>query len=386
MVALLAGAVGAAEFSADLTVKEPSGEFTLKLHVKGGVYRLEGEEDGQRRIVIVDKAADTATVIDPQRKTYEIIKGSKIARVDPFYRSQRMKAHLTKAEGGTETLDGRSCQRFTYTHPAQKGMSVDVWHATDLDHMVKQVVTMKKRKSELVLRNIQVGPVAVALMKVPEGLERKKTPEEIEAALPSLSECVEAQAPVGRRLTGAGELRVKIDPNRKVEVRVENRIKGETVATLVAWHGGKPRQNIGASSWKLTGIGRRENREFNLNVDMFGKTFQVDEVRITVDKGLCLVKVEQSDSDIQDLYVFGGKSAWGRGKPTGLTITITGDCQAGPTSTGTLVVNMTPGKKTEEFTLENGKSKTWTFPADQKVSGFSVRVELGKGGVKVRAQ
>jgi len=226
----------------------------------------------------------------------------------------------------------------------------------------------------------------VALMKVPEGLERKKTPEEIEAALPSLSEVVEAQAPVGRRLSGGGELRVKIDADRKVEIRVENRLKGETVATVVPYHHGKPRENIGTTPWKLTGLGGRQTRKFNDNVKMFGKAFQVDEVRIRVDKGLCQVKVEQSDEVAQDLYVFGGKSAWGRGKETGLTITITGDYQAGPTSTGTLVLHMTPDRKTEVFTLENGKSKTWTFPADQKVKSFSVKVELGKGGVRVRAQ
>jgi hypothetical protein len=386
-VALLAGAVGAAEFSADVALKEPSGEFTLKLFVKGGVYRLEGEEDGQRRIVIVDKAADAATVIDPQRKTYEIIKGFQIAWVDPFYQSGLMRANMSKAEGGTETFDGRPCRRFTYTHEAQRGMAVDVWHATDLDHMVKQVLTNKGEVSkELVLSNIKVGPVDVALMKVPEGLERKKTPEEIEAALPSLSEAVEAQAPVGRRLSGGGELRVKIDANRPVDIRVESRIKGETVATVVPYHNGKPRENIGTSPWKLTGMGGRQNRKFNDNVKMFGLAFQVDEVRIKVDKGLCEVKVEQSDQDRQDLYVFGGKSAWGRGKETGLTITITGDYQAGPTSTGTLVLNMTSDRKTEVFTLENGKSKTWTIPADQKVDSFSVKVELGKGGVRVRAQ
>jgi hypothetical protein len=266
-------------------------------------------------------------------------------------------------------------------------MVVDVWHATDLDHMVRQVVTNKgKVSSELVLRNIKVGPVDVALMKIPEGLERKKTPEEIEAALPSLSETVEAQAPIGRRLSGGGELRVKIDANRMVEVNVENRIKGETVATLVPYHLGKPRENIGTTPWKLTGLGGRRNRKFNDNVKMFGLAFQVDEVRIRVDKGLCQVKVEQSDQVTQDLYVFGGKSAWGRGKKTGLTITITGDYQAGPTSTGTLVLNMPPDRKTEAFTLENGKSKTWTFPADQKVKSFSVKVELGKGGVRIRAQ
>ena len=84
-VAMLAGAARASEFSADLDLKEPSGDTTLKLHVKGRVYRLEGEDKGQRRIVIVDRAADTATVIDPQAKTYEIIKGFKIAWVDPFY-------------------------------------------------------------------------------------------------------------------------------------------------------------------------------------------------------------------------------------------------------------------------------------------------------------
>jgi hypothetical protein len=385
-VAMLAGAARASEFSADLDLKEARGDQTLKLHVKGGVYRLEGEEDGQRRIVIIDKAADTATVIDPQVKTYEIIKGSKIAWVDPLYRSGLMKANLTKAESGTETLDGRSCQRFTYTHEAQKGFSVEVWHATDLDHLVKQVMTTQGRKREMVLRNIKVGPVAVALMKIPEGLERKKTPEEIEAALPSLSEAADAQAPVGRRLSGGGELRVKVDPNRKVVVTVESRIAGETVATVVACHGGQPRENIGTTPWKLTRIGDRRDRKFNADVEMFGKTFLVDEVRIKVDKGLCTVKVEQSDKDAKDQYVFGGKSIWGQGKPQGLTITITGDYQAGPTSAGTLVVKTSAGKQTEEFTLENGKSKTWTYGADQGVDSFTIKVGLGKGGVKVRTQ
>jgi len=385
-VAMLAGAAAAADFSADLELKEPSGDMIWKLHVKGRVYRLEAEEDGQRRIVIVDKAADTATVIDPQAKTYEIIKGYEIAWVDPLYKSTLMKASMSKAEGGTEELDGRSCQRFTYTHPAQRGMSVDVWHATDLDHMVKQVMTTPGRRAELILRNIKVGPVAVSLMKIPEGLERKKSPEEIEAALPSLSEVAEAEAPVGRRLSGGGELRVRIAPDRIVEISVESRIPGETVATVVPCNGGQPRENIGTEPWKFARLGDRRNRKFNDNIKMFGKTFEVDEVRIKVDKGLCQVKVEQSDRDRQDLYVFGGGSAWGQGKKTGLTITITGDHQAGPTSTGKLVVDMKPEKKTEEFTLENGQSKTWTFPADQDVKSFSVKVELGKGGVKVRAQ
>jgi hypothetical protein len=179
---------------------------------------------------------------------------------------------------------------------------------------------------------------------------------------------------------------VKVDPNRKVVVTVESRLKGETVATVVACHGGKPRENIGADAWKFTRIGDRRDRTFNADVKMFGKTFQVDEVRIKVDKGLCQVKVEQLDKSAKDQYLFGGKSIWGQGKEQGVTITITGDYQAGPTSTGTLVVSMAAGKKTEEFTLENGKSKTFAYDADQGVKRFTVKVGLGKGGVKVRTQ
>ncbi|MHC4974374.1 MAG: hypothetical protein ACYTG3_18795 [Planctomycetota bacterium] len=385
-MAMLAGAASAAEFSADVELKEPSGVVKWKLHVKGRVHRLEGEEKGKRQIVIVDRAADTATVIDPQAKTYEVIKAMKIAWVDPFYRSMVMKGSMTKAEGDAEELDGRSCKRFTYTHPAQKGLSVEVWHATDLDHMVKQVITQGKRKAELILTNIQVGPVAVDLVKVPEGLERKKTPEEIEAALPSLSEAVDAEVPVGRRLSGGGELRVKIDPKRKVEIFVESRTKDETVVALVPCHGGKPRQNIGSDPWTLKYKGDRRRRKFNDNVKMFGDAFQVDEVRIKVSKGLCRARVEQSDESGKDMYVFGGASCGGQAKPTGLTLTVTGDYQAGPTSTGTLILNVKGKRQTEEFTLENGKSKTWTFDADQGVENYGVKILLGKGGVKVRAK
>lgn len=376
----------AAEFSADVELKEPRGSMKWKLHVKDGVYRLEGEEKGERRIVIVDRAADSATVIDPKAKTYEVIKGFKIAWVDPFYRSMLMKGNMTKAEGDAEEFAGRSCKRFTYTHPAQKGMSVEVWHATDLDHMVKQVVTMQKREAEMVLSNIEVGPVDAALMKVPDGLEREKTPEEIEAALPSLSEVAEVEAPAGRRLSGGGELRVKIDAERKVEIFAESRTADETVVTVVACHGGKPRQNIGTDPWQLKYKGDRRNRKFNDNFKMFGKSFQVDEVRIKVDKGLCRVRVEQSDKSGKDVYVFGGMSCWGQAKPTGLTLTVTGDDQAGSTSTGTLILNAKGKRTTEEFTVENGKSKTWTFGPDDGVENYSVKVVLGKGGVKVRAR
>lgn len=383
---LSAMATSAAEFSADLELREPSGVVKWRLYVKGGAYRLEGEERGRAQIVIVDRAADSATVIDPQAKTYEIIKATKIAWVDPLYRSTLMKASMTRAEGDPEELDGRTCKRFTYTHPAQRGLCIEVWHATDLDHMVKQVMTQGKRKAELILTNIRVGPVAVALVKIPEGLERKKTPEEIEAALPSISEAVDAEAPVGRRLSGGGELRVKIDAERKVEVFVESRTADETVATVVACRDGKPRQNIGTAAWKLKYKGDRRNRKFNDNFSMHKKTFQVDEVRIKVDRGLCRVRVEQSDRDRRDMYVFGGMSCGGQPKPTGLTLTVTGDYQAGPASTGTLVLRVNGKRQTEEFTVENGKSKTWTFGAEHGVGSYSVRIPLGKGGVKVRAE
>lgn len=385
-MAVLAGAAAAAEFTADVELKEPREVLKWKLYVRGGVYRLEGEEKGRRQIVIVDRAADTATVIDPQAKTYEVIKAFKIAWVDPFYRSKLLHESLTKAEGDAEELDGRTCKRFTYTNPERKGLSVEVWHATDLDHMVKQVITQGKRKAELILSNIQVGPVDVALVKVPEGLERKKTPEEIEAALPSLSEAVDAEAPVGRRLSGGGELRVKVDAERKVEVFVEARTKDETVAAVVACFGGKPRQNIGTAPWKLRYKGDRRNRKFNDNFSMHGKTFQVDEVRIKVSKGLCRVRVEQSDESGRDVYVFGGSYGGGQAKPAGLTLTVTGDHQAGPTSTGTLVLTVKGKRQTEEFTVENGKSKTWTFDAAHGVESYSVKIPLGKGGVRVRAR
>lgn len=382
----LAMLASAAEFTADVELREPREVVKWKLHVKGGVYRLEGEEQGRPQVVIVDRAAETATVIDPQAKTYEVVKAMKIAWVDPFYRSMVIKARMTRAEGDAEELDGRSCKRFTYTNPAQKGLTVEVWHAIDLDHMVKQVITQRERRAELILTNIKVGPVAVDLVKVPEGFERKKTPEEIEAALPSISGAVDAEAPVGRRLSGGGELRVKIDAERKVEVFVESRTAGETVAAVVAYLGGKPRQNIGTAPWKLKYKGDRRNRKFNDNFSMHGKTFQVDEVRIKVDKGLCRVRVEQSDDSGKDMYVFGGMSCGGPAKPAGLTLTVTGDYQAGPTSTGTLVLNVKGKRQTEAFTLENGKSKTWTFDAGHGVESYGVRIPLGQGGVKVRAR
>jgi hypothetical protein len=377
-LALLAGAVSAADFSADLDVIEPREKLTVKLHVKGDVYRVEAEAEGKRRIVIVDKTADTATMIDPQAKTYKIIKGHRIAFVCPIYAMEMTKGRLTKAEVGDETVDGRSCKHLKYTHPNMKDYVVDVWHATDLDHFVR----VKSDRLELALRNIKVGPVPVALMKVPLGLEREKTPEEIEAALPSLSGTADAQAPVGRRLSGGGELRVKVDPNRRVMVSVESRTKGETVANVIPCFGGRPRENIGTTAWMLKGIGLRRDRKFNENLKTFAKTFQVDEVRIKVDKGLGRVKVEQSGEDGQDRYLFGGQSTWGT-ESEKLTITITGDFQAGPTSTGTLVVTTKEGNQTEEFTLENGKSKTWTY---EEVKGFSIKVGLGKGGLKVRTQ
>ncbi|MCD6231907.1 hypothetical protein J7K28_04685 [Candidatus Aerophobetes bacterium] len=94
------------------------------------------------------------------------------------------------------------------------------------------------------MTNIVEAPQDDSLFKVPAEYQREKSPvekaEEKEAARPVLTKKEETIAPAGRYIGTGGALHVKVEPDKSVQVVIENRIKEKSVYKVTPLRNGQP--------------------------------------------------------------------------------------------------------------------------------------------------
>jgi len=349
----------AAEFSADLKIKQPDKEYEFKYYAQGSLYRLEKLTGEDRILVIADRKLDITWMLNEQI--------------------------------GTETIQGYLCEKYTYTPPGGTEPEMEGWYSSELETFIRMIVHYGGGYEDGIfeLLNIQEAPQDDSLFKVPEDYQKEKSPaekaQEKEAAKPVLSGIAESIAPVGRRLKTGAVLKVKVDPDKSVRVVIENQAKEKSTFKITPFREGLPIEDEIVHSGLTK---QREKKE-----DFFGQQLKLDEILIEVEEGLvtALVTKEYSSFDEVErkeyfLMEESGQGLFAR-ENRKFVLTLTGDSQGAESSP--VKVRFYKGQyddllNEESFNLPNGQIKKWEFNPGE-VQTFEVLVgELG--GVKLLSE
>jgi len=74
----------AAEFSADLKIKQPDKDYEFKYYAQGSFYRLEKLTGDDRILLIADRKLDITWMLNPEDKIYIELKGIDAAFFNPI--------------------------------------------------------------------------------------------------------------------------------------------------------------------------------------------------------------------------------------------------------------------------------------------------------------
>jgi len=381
----------AAEFSADLKIKQPDKEYEFKYYAQGSLYRLEKLTGEDRILVIADRKLDITWTLNPEDKIYIELKGIDAAFFNPIRGWEAVKEGTKEEQIGTETIQGYLCEKYTYTPPRGTEPEMEGWYSSELETFIRMIVHYGGGYEDGIfeLLNIQEAPQDDSLFKVPEDYQKEKSPaekaQEKEAAKPVLSGIAESIAPVGRRLKTGAVLKVKVDPDKSVRVVIENQAKEKSTFKITPFREGLPIEDEIVHSGLTK---QREKKE-----DFFGQQLKLDEILIEVEEGLvtALVTKEYSSFDEVErkeyfLMEESGQGLFAR-ENRKFVLTLTGDSQGAESSP--VKVRFYKGQyddllNEESFNLPNGQIKKWEFNPGE-IQTFEVLVgELG--GVKLLSE
>ena len=192
-----------------------------------------------------------------------------------------------------------------------------------------------------------------------------------------------AQVPCYVKIAAGGELRVPIDTHRKADLEIRNQAKKESVCTVIEYRNGKPRKGFQAEPSTLDKNTYRKEWRFNRYFEQTPPSSVVDEVRITVEKGLVSAKLGQTGENRKDFYNNGYQHGTFVDPKRPLTVHITGDDPLGNKTSGKFWMEYEAGGYSGKtlFTVKTGKTLTWDYPTDKGVKG--IEVDISKGQAKI---
>jgi len=170
----------AAEFSADLKIKQPDKDYEFKYYAKSSLYRLEKLTGEDRILVIADRTQDITWMLNPEDKIYIELKGTDAAFFNPIRGWEATMEGTEKEKVGTETVRGYSCEKYTYTPPGGTEPGTEAWYLPELDHFIRIIAHYGGGYEDGIFEiiNIREAPQDDSLFKVPEDYQKEKSPTE----------------------------------------------------------------------------------------------------------------------------------------------------------------------------------------------------------------
>jgi outer membrane lipoprotein-sorting protein len=386
----------AASFTAKVVETRNGKVKTGKIYCQGHRYRLEAVESGREVVVIADRRTKRHQILDIRNRTFFELPSDdfEVLANDPFQASEYIAAKYGVQPRGQEEISGFPCEKQVVISRGQKIMTR--WFSPALSFPVKIIMHQGTKDAVARLEDIRKGTLRKSLFVPPAGYtlveapgvaakHRREELEREEAALTPLRKRGRDSVPCRVKMGPGGELRVPVDMERSVEIEAVNEIQGESVVLVIPFRKGKKVANIGVSPWTLKGNGSHRTREFNDSFSHSTGSFEVDEVRIKVEKGLVYASVTQRGPYRTDLYNRGRLQNGAETKPDRkLTILIRGDNPFGPETRGRMLLKSEGGGAEKvDFTVKNGRTRTWHYPATRKIRQVDFIIKAGEGRAKI---
>ena len=400
--------VQAASFTADLVMTEKGKTETGKFYLSGSNYRMETIEDGKPTVVIVDKKKNVHRLLDVNEKIFYEIPSEdwRVMSNDPFKASEYMVKKYESRKEGLEKINGMECEKQVVL--ADKEIIHAAWISKKLKSPIKLVTYYEgEERSVCELKNIKPGNLPKNIFKPPADFKQKEDPAAVEErkreeqrkaeeALPALTTVGRERVPCYVKVAAGGELHIAIDTDRDAFLEVRNQVVEDSEFTLTRYRDGRPSEVYAPKTWKLDRNGHyktdfndeSDRKSGDKSDDSYRRRHDtlVDEVVIKVDKGLVYAYMRQTGKDRKDFYNRGHhQSGAGSDPKRPVTVKITGDNPFGPKTTGKLYLRHESGAKSDvvPFTVENGKTLTWDYPASKGVKGLDVTIKENDGRAKI---
>jgi hypothetical protein len=163
---VLSDASIAAEFSADLLLKQAGETITGKVYVKEDKTRQEFVQQGQKQITILRPDKGVTWVLMPAEKIYMEMSSQEGAAYDPQLDPNiKDKAEIKLL--GKETVNGYACDKYQYTYHDTSMGALTQWVAKKLNYAIKSEYKTPSGDMLIEYKNIQDGNVQDSLFEVP---------------------------------------------------------------------------------------------------------------------------------------------------------------------------------------------------------------------------
>jgi hypothetical protein len=296
LIAILVGcdSDGGLQFTADIVMTQGEQIMNGRLYYNEGNYRVEMGEDSVIFLLIVDQDAGLTRVFVPQRKTYlEMpIDDPRSIAGDPI---QSVKSAATTGESRileTDTLDGHVCDKIRISKDGDDLFTQ--WVSRKLNFPIKIVNHTDKDKTfELV--NIREEEPDKSLFIIPAGYTLMGEAEQG----PAIGEPIQSdkmvtktmKAPIKQSVSKWLELRVELDPAKKVKVRFKNMRNSKAVCAFVFYKDGQPLEK---DEMGPQGYGKVAIEKFGMATQNTWKAY-ADEFVVRGEEGQIMIELSQHD-------------------------------------------------------------------------------------------
>lgn len=404
-------------FSADMVTTIKGKSKTGKFYLSGSHYRMETTEDGKPTVIIVDREKNIQWKLDVKEKAFYKIASNDINAMtdDPFKTSEYMLTEYENREEDTRKINGMDCEKKIVLEDNK--IIHASWISKQLNFPIKLVSYYNGKEYYVYeLKNIRQGNLPKKLFKPPADFKQKEDPVEArrkrekqkedtaaaekgkhekqkktEEAIPGLTEVDRVHVPCFVKIAAGGELHIQVNTNGAAYLEMMNQAKDASEFTLLKYRNGKPNEAYDEETAMFEKKGGSRILGFNEKTEQKEPSLLVDEVVIKVNKGLVYAHMVQFGADRKDYYNYGGhhSGAHHAGAPADpnrpLTVQITGDNPFYDQTSGEFYLQSESEDNSElvPFTVENGKTLTWDYPAGKKVKNVEVRIDAGNGRAKI---
>jgi hypothetical protein len=157
----------AAEFSADLLLKQAGETITGKVYVKGEKTRQEYIERGTKQAMIFRFDKKMFWLLMPAEKVYMDIPSNEGAAASDPTLDQKIKNMAVQKYLGKETVNGYTCDKYQYIYNDTSRGTVTQWYSKKLNYPIKSEYKSPRSYMLTEYKNIKEGKVSDSLFDVP---------------------------------------------------------------------------------------------------------------------------------------------------------------------------------------------------------------------------
>ncbi|OGP54201.1 MAG: hypothetical protein A2Y65_08485 [Deltaproteobacteria bacterium RBG_13_52_11] len=172
---ILSGRSLAAEFSADLLLKQARETITGKVYVKGDKTRQEYLQKEEKYVMISRFDKGIVWVLIPAEKIYMESSSREGTASDPRL-DQKIKDTAVKKYLGKEEVNGYMCEKYQYIYNDKSMGSVTQWFSQKLSYPIKSEYNAPSGYTLIEYKNIIEGKVADSLFEIPGDYAKMSVP------------------------------------------------------------------------------------------------------------------------------------------------------------------------------------------------------------------